>query len=601
MAWPDRIRNLFRQDELSRDLDEDDLDLLLDAVEWKRFERGERLYGAGDRADACFLVVDGLVQLQLEDDGRVHVSGYVSRGDFFGDEDALGPGKRSESAVALGDGHCLRVPKGALGTLSDRNPGLLPRLRRLTADREALQLSVVGGAVKNATQHVFKDLYRMQMARSLLAIDQDTCVRCGHCAWACADVHGVSRLVRRGDKIVARVETEVTAQSLLLPSSCQHCENPVCMIDCPTGAIGRDPRGEVFIRDDLCTGCGACAKACPWENISMAPRPGSEVPLAVKCDLCRKYEEPACVSACPTESILRLDPRRDFAEVRKLLGGTARATTRTAALPLIPVAGGIAAVIAAVGLSIPGLRLGAGIFAGVGCLALGAYALPKRLVKRRMKPRSRRSGGDAALPRSKTKQWLSLHVALGLLTMALVVAHAGSRFSATPAGALHLVFWLVALLGVFGAVAYRVLPSRLGRLERAGALPEDFRAERERLLDRFHRALTGKSELVKTLAERVLSPYARSGSGPIVLLSSGRSLSQEQRALRARVEAMLQGRGQEKLDGLDDLIRIVVELRALPLRRALTASLRVWLPLHIIASAVLLVLLLLHVLAMVRL
>src|SRR4029078_13675831 len=131
-----------------------------------------------------------------------------------------------------------------------------------------------GRAAANATQHAFRDLYRLKVARSLLVIDLETCVRCGHCAWACADLYGESRLVRRGDKMVARVDEKKSApRSLLLPNSCQHCENPSCMIDCPTGAIGRDPDGEVFIREALCTGCGNCAKACPWENIQMAPRP----------------------------------------------------------------------------------------------------------------------------------------------------------------------------------------------------------------------------------------------------------------------------------------------------------------------------------------
>src|SRR6185436_17375980 len=139
-------------------------------------------------------------------------------------------------------------------------------------------------------------------------IDLESCVRCGHCAWACSEMYGVARLVRRGDKIVARVdrdpirpgpELSTVPQSLMLPNSCQHCENPACMVDCPTGAIGRDPLGEVYIREELCTGCGACAKACPWENIQMAPRPeGAPRPvspdgsaaayaeIAVKCDLC---------------------------------------------------------------------------------------------------------------------------------------------------------------------------------------------------------------------------------------------------------------------------------------------------------------------------
>src|SRR5207248_2957166 len=159
-------------------------------------------------------------------------------------------------------------------------------------------------------------------------------VRCGHCAWSCAESHddGVSRLVRRGDKVVTAIAdapfeararslesaNEPERASLLVPNTCQHCEQPACMIDCPTGAIGRDPRGDVFIRESLCIGCGACAKACPWDNVQIAPRSQSarkRLPLvagaaplsdlvAVKCDLCRDVASgPACVSACPTDAL----------------------------------------------------------------------------------------------------------------------------------------------------------------------------------------------------------------------------------------------------------------------------------------------------------
>ena len=152
-------------------------------------------------------------------------------------------------------------------TLVDRNPGLLPRLRRVEADRHELHERVAGAGDVASTQHVFRDLYRMQMARSLLVIDPTPACAAATAPGAAPSCYGVARLVRRGDKIVAQLATEprtaAAPRSLLLPNSCQHCQNPACMIDCPTGAIGRDPEGEVFIREELCTGCGACAKACP--------------------------------------------------------------------------------------------------------------------------------------------------------------------------------------------------------------------------------------------------------------------------------------------------------------------------------------------------
>jgi Fe-S-cluster-containing hydrogenase component 2 len=102
------------------------------------------------------------------------------------------------------------------------------------------------------------------------------------------------------------------------------------MTDCPPGdAIARDPRGEVFIRDN-CIGCGHCATNCPYDNIFMVheePRRSAwdwfknaigagtveEVQtrrsFPVKCDLCRDLKGgPACVRGCPTGAVLRLTP-----------------------------------------------------------------------------------------------------------------------------------------------------------------------------------------------------------------------------------------------------------------------------------------------------
>ncbi|MEJ7731364.1 MAG: cyclic nucleotide-binding domain-containing protein [Polyangiaceae bacterium] len=288
-------RDLLRTVALCRDLPDADIDRLLDAVRYHRFERGQTIYREGDAPGELWLVGDGMVQLQSDDGERLHVRAYLARGDFFGDGELESGLARATSAVASGPSLLLAIPAPAFREVVTRHPDLLSRLRRVAEGQEAAQHAIVKAAAKNQTQHVFRDLYRLQVARSLLTIDLETCVRCGHCSWACAELYGVARLVRRGDKMVTRVDASADParlragpldglaaalasdaaipQTLLLPNSCQHCENPACMVDCPTGAIGRDPAGEVFIRDALCTGCGACAKACPWDNIQMAPRP----------------------------------------------------------------------------------------------------------------------------------------------------------------------------------------------------------------------------------------------------------------------------------------------------------------------------------------
>ncbi|MCA9634246.1 MAG: cyclic nucleotide-binding domain-containing protein [Myxococcales bacterium] len=636
-------RDLLSTLAFTRELDPHDVDLVLDAAEYRSVRRGERLYVTGDPADDFYLLVDGLVQLQTETDAGIRVTGYLSRGDFFGDEEVQSGQPRRLTAAALGECAVLCLPISVLRTLADRNPGLLPRLRRISAERQRAQVKLVGDAAKRTTQHVFKDVYRMQMARALLAIDQDTCVRCGHCAWACEHTHGVSRLVRRGDKIITPLVSDSSApKSLLLPNSCQHCKNPVCMIDCPTGAIGREAEGEVFIREDLCTGCTACAKACPWDNIRMAPRMAGGglaarlkaeadsaqsgkrrldlvqiyPEVAVKCDLCRDFSEPACVVACPTESIFRLDPSEEIQEVRALFGGAAQSRKLRAARPwqdyVFPLGLGGSLVLGAVLLRILGeptasrsLGLGMAVAAlgALGCFGLAAYVLPKRRLKLWMKAAQRSSlrqeTAHVHRGRSRVKPYYVAHVLGGLLVLALVAGHTRLGLGHGLTAWLSLTFWAVAALGLLGAWLQHWLPARLARIERAGLLPEDFPAEKRKLNDRLFREISGRSDLVKKIAERVLLPYARSPVGPLWLFLSGRSAGEEQARLESRIDEILQGRGAERRLGLDQLTKIAVELRALPLRRVLTFSLRAWHTPHAMLSVLLLIFLLLHVVSVV--
>ncbi len=283
-----------------------------------------------------------------------------------------------------------------------------------------------------------------------------------------------------------------------------------------------------------------------------------------------------------------------------------------------PLAGALVAVtLSVVGI---GLHSGGGLSPGAGvaylagwmsallCLGLVAYAVPKRFLSRLAKKKKKSSAARRAVgateeePRARSRLGLHYlaHLTLGGLVIGGVAIHSGFRFAPSAAGALSVAFWGTVVLGVFGALSYRALPARLTRLERKGALPEDLRAERDLLFDRLHRATSGKSDLLKTIAERILVPYARSPLGPLALAISGRTLGQEESLLKQRVAAVLEGRGGERLEGLDELSRIVVELRALPARRVLTFAIRSWLPMHVLTTGILLSLLCLHIAQMTR-
>jgi hypothetical protein len=170
-----------------------------------------------------------------------------------------------------------------------------------------------------------------------------------------------------------------------------------------------------------------------------------------------------------------------------------------------------------------------------------------------------------------------------------------SLVAPTLGSALLLCLALASATGIAMGLVYAGAPAALSRIERSPLLPEDFAKERLALSTRLYKHLSGRDDLLKAVAERVLLPYAQSLLGPIALVASGRTLAAEERRLRGRIDDALAGRGASRLGGLDDLVRTAVELRALPAQRALTLALRSLLPVHIVAFALALVLLIAHV------
>ena len=50
--------------------------------------------------------------------------------------------------------------------------------------------------------------------------------------------------------------------------SCQHCENPACVANCPTTAMHKDKEtGLVSVDATKCIGCGYCAMVCPYNEM----------------------------------------------------------------------------------------------------------------------------------------------------------------------------------------------------------------------------------------------------------------------------------------------------------------------------------------------
>lgn len=168
------------------------------------------------------------------------------------------------------------------------------------------------------------------MARKGFYFNQDACAGCRTCQVACKDKNDleIGTIYRKVDSF----ETGEFPTSMLyhLTHSCNHCESPACVANCPTGAMAkREEDGIVESDPSVCIGCGACAKSCPYE----APVVADALGIAMKCDFCRprveRGEEPLCVCSCPAEARIFGEISDETSEVSKLMA-------ELSAEPLLP-------------------------------------------------------------------------------------------------------------------------------------------------------------------------------------------------------------------------------------------------------------------------
>jgi CRP-like cAMP-binding protein/thioredoxin reductase/Fe-S-cluster-containing hydrogenase component 2 len=302
---------------IAPDVPREDLIGIAESSQIKSFKLGEVLFNEGDEADSLHLIRKGSVSVSKRLGGRSVVLNYVATGNYVGEMGLVSNAPRSATVTAAVACETIQIDGSAFKNLMASNLKLKASVEskfkdRITQNERASQAGTGGGILQFLLEQGVSE------GTDVLLIDEALCIGCDNCETACAETHeGISRLDR---------EAGPTYQTMHIPTSCRHCENPHCMTDCPPDAIKRSPSGEVFI-EDSCIGCGNCARSCPYGVIQLASPENKKAGVlsrlfaksdtsekapkkAVKCDMCRDIEGgPSCVRACPTGAAVRVAPQ----------------------------------------------------------------------------------------------------------------------------------------------------------------------------------------------------------------------------------------------------------------------------------------------------
>jgi phenylacetyl-CoA:acceptor oxidoreductase subunit 1 len=183
-----------------------------------------------------------------------------------------------------------------------------------------------------------------------MVVDLGRCVGCQTCTIACKMENGLppGTLWRTVLDLESGAYPEVNRT--FFPLTCMQCADPPCHDACPTTATRVRPDGIVWIRDDLCIGCGSCVVACPYRarhlvageryyfGEATAPELATyereRVGICTKCHFCfHRFDEapagvvpgehpaytPACSSSCIADAIVFGDLDRPDSRVSRLV------------------------------------------------------------------------------------------------------------------------------------------------------------------------------------------------------------------------------------------------------------------------------------------
>jgi Fe-S-cluster-containing dehydrogenase component/CRP-like cAMP-binding protein len=486
-------------------------------------------------------------------------------------------------------------------------------------------------------------------ATNLLVMDMDLCVRCGNCSLACHKVHGQSRLLRRGIHVERPVRLgSQSVQHVLAPSVCLHCQDPECLTGCPTGAIGRFTGGQIDIDPKTCIGCGDCAVQCPYNAVSMVSRksvaptepagvgarlrgwlslapPTEPAPvtdtdnlLAVKCNLCdntplnppgARRKAYSCEENCPTGALVRVNPREYFTEVQGRVGLVFRDQThaigrnihkRDPAAKLghaLGVAGTLVLAAAALwaarryGLD---ARLGGtwlsvrwltGLGGLVGVAVVMAYPARKQVYRRRA---------------GALRYWLLAHVYAGVAAGLLLLLHGGSSTGGLLTTALMLSFDLVVLSGLFGVATYVIAPRIMTSIEGEPLLVEDLRARRDELRARLAEIDLRGDEATRRLVARDVTRRFLSLRFLLRQYARREPLAELQESARAEMRGAAEGVTDPAARRLlFEAVETTVLLRRADSLVYLHQLLKLWLAPHVVSTALMLALMLVHIIQVV--
>jgi len=112
------------------------LELIVEEMERRHIPPDAALFRQGDKGKSLFILIEGLLDVEVEADGRSRQVGRIHPGECFGEMSLLTGDRRSATISAASESVVYEVGKKPIGRIMARRPALLETLSRILAERQ---------------------------------------------------------------------------------------------------------------------------------------------------------------------------------------------------------------------------------------------------------------------------------------------------------------------------------------------------------------------------------------------------------------------------------------------------------------------------------
>ncbi len=293
---------LLRQTSIFRDVDDESLTPIQELLVEKNYPVNATVFKENDIPDGLYIIVNGEVRVQKRTKaGRDVILACLGQGDFFGEMGLIDAQPRSATVTTICPSKLLVLSLTDFRSLVRRNPHVSFNMLKVLSQRlreDSRQVALAKGT------SFFKGM--------TIVSRSDKCLSCRACEIACAvsksRTHTLYEAIYEEPPPVKRIhvrKSQTGSEPVVRPEHCLHCHDAPCLASCKIGAIKRDVvSGTIVISEEDCKGCRLCAKACPFNVITLI-RSNGKKRVALKCTYCAEHQAgPACVRSCPTNALV---------------------------------------------------------------------------------------------------------------------------------------------------------------------------------------------------------------------------------------------------------------------------------------------------------